>query len=169
MRKGVILVAVLLAVFLMVAAACGETGPTSTPTRAPRITPVTVEASPTPPLTVATPPPEHSPELVAKGREIYLNAPSNVGPQALWCQHCHTIEGISNGLIGPDQTNIGTDAATRKPSMTAEDYIRESIVDPEVFICQVELCTSGLMTNAITEKLTDEQVDALVAFLSTQK
>jgi hypothetical protein len=53
--------------------------------------------------------------------------------------------------------------------MSAEDYIRESIKDPEAFICEEERCTAGLMTSAITEKLTDEQVDDLVAFLLTVK
>ncbi len=107
-------------------------------------------------------------DLVAKGREIYLNVPTNVGPQALWCYQCHTIEGVSNGLIGPDHTHIGTAAATRRPGMSAEQYIRESITDPEAFIPEgVERATAGLMTKAITENLREDQVDALVAFLLT--
>ena len=106
------------------------------------------------------------------GRELYLNVPANAAPQALWCYQCHFIEGIPEavGLIGPDHTRIGSEAAIRVPGMSAEDYLRESIVDPELRIAEgVDRATPGLMTKAIVEKLTDEQVDALVAFMLTLK
>ena len=52
--------------------------------------------------------------------------------------------------------------------MSAEEYIRESIKAPEVFVAAgVDRATAGLMTEAITSGLTDEQIDALVAFLMT--
>ena len=126
---------------------------------------------PSPQIPAETPQVEIPPavDIVAAGKEIYLNAPANAGPQALWCSQCHTIEGVSAGVIGPDQTHIGREAATRKPGMSAEEYIRESIRDPEKFICPPEVprCTPGLMTNAITQGLTKDQVDAMVAFLLT--
>ena len=104
------------------------------------------------------------------GKELFLNPPVNVGVQPLWCSTCHTIEGISGGLIGPDLTNIGADAATRIEGMSAEKYIRESIKDPEAFICQgLERATARLMTKDTVGGLTDAQVDALVAFLLAQK
>ena len=104
------------------------------------------------------------------GKGIFCGVPENAAPQALWCSQCHTIEGVASGLIGPDLTRIGTDAATRKPGTSAEDYIRESIEDPKAFVAEgVERATPGLMTNDITEKLTAEQVDALVEFLLEQK
>jgi hypothetical protein len=54
--------------------------------------------------------------------------------------------------------------------MSAEDYLRESIMDPELRVAEgVERATAGLMTKAIVEKLTDDQVDALVAFLLAQE
>ena len=143
------------------------------PTRTSTIGP-TPTHTPTPPVgatpTNTPPPAEPSPgDLVALGRDIYMNPPESVGPQALWCSTCHTIEGLSLGLIGPDQTRIGTDAAIRKPGLSSEEYIRESIRDPEAFICDVERCTPGLMTKAIVRGLTDGEVDALVAFLLEQK
>ena len=86
------------------------------------------------------------------------------------CGACHTIEGLATGLVGPDLTHIGTDAETRKPGASAEDYIRESIKDPEAFVAEgVERATAGLMLGALTANLTDGQVDALVEFLLEQK
>ena len=142
--------------------------PAATPT--PQLTP-TPKPTPSPGATAipTTIPPGPDDELVAKGREIYLVPPPNVGPQALWCSICHKIESVpeSIGGIGPELTHIGTIVADRKPGMSAEEYIRESIREPEAFITPDFL--PGLMTTAITQGLTDEQVDALVAFLLVQK
>ena len=160
--------------------AAAEPTPTSTaqPTPTPQI-----EATPTPGID-ATPTAEAevTPTVEARvtptiedgpsGKEIFLNAPANVGPQALWCSLCHTIEGIPEaiGILGPELTHIGTNAATRKPGMSAGDYIRESIRTPEAFVPMgVERAIPGLMTTAVTQGLTDQQVDALVAFLLEQK
>ena len=74
------------------------------------------------------------------------------------------------GLLGPDLSTIGADAAGRQPGVSAEDYLRESIRDPEAFIAEgVERNTPGLMLTAITAGLTDVDVDALVAFLLEQQ
>ena len=130
--------------------------PTPTPTGAPEGTAVKEPSSP----------------LVSLGRAIFLDVPANAAPQTLWCQQCHRIEGVpgAEGTLGPDLTNIATLAATRKPGMSADEYIRESIVDPEAFVpSDVEGSTPGLMTPVITDGLTTEQVDALVAFLLTLK
>ena len=115
----------------------------------------------------ACPPDDGSPE--ARGCQLFQNTPASVGLQPLWCYQCHQIEGVSEGLIGPKLTHIATDAATRKPPLSAEEYIRESIEDPEAFICDVDRCTPGLMTNAIVGGLGGDEVDALVAFLLTLK
>lgn len=86
------------------------------------------------------------------------------------CGGCHTIDGVSEGEVGPDLTNIGSNAASRKAGMSAEGYIEESIRDPEAFVAEgVERAVPGIMVNAITSSLTDEQVAALVDFLAGQK
>ena len=108
--------------------------------------------------------------LAAAGRQIFITG-SGEGA-ATPCVTCHTIEGMPEavGMLGPDQTHIGTDAANRKPGVSAEAYIRESIREPELFIAEgVERATPGLMLTAITAGLTDADVDALVAFLLEQK
>ena len=104
-------------------------------------------------------------DRVCRGRELFLSVPASAAPQALWCSACHTVEGVSSGLIGPDLTNIGAEGGSRRPGMSTEAYIGESIRDPEAFICDVPRCVPGLMTESITQGLTDGEVDLLVAFL----
>ena len=186
MKKLGLLVVGLLSLSFPLAVACGGGGeqpsatrtptvmPTSSPTATTAPQPVATSASPPTPTSgpVETPPSNGDGDLVATGRELYLNVPPNAAPQALWCYQCHFIEGMPEaaGLIGPDHTHIGSDATNRVPGMSAEDYLRESIVDPELRIAEgVDRATPGLMTKAIVENLTDDQVDALVAFLLTLK
>ena len=101
-------------------------------------------------------------ELVSQGQAIFIGKGG--------CLACHTIEGISAGLLGPDLTHIGTDAAGRKSGMSARDYITESIREPEVFVAEgVDRALPGLMTSALTASLSDDEVAALVEFLLAQK
>ena len=100
--------------------------------------------------------------LIAQGQEIFVG----VGG----CAACHTIDGVAAGLVGPDQTHIGTEASTRRPGLSAREYITESIRDPEAFVpTGVERALPGVMTPALTANLTDDQVNALVEFLLAQK
>ena len=86
------------------------------------------------------------------------------------CGACHTIDGVSAGLVGPDLSKIGADAASRKTGMSARDYIEESIRDPEAFVAEgVERAIPGIMTKAITSGLADDEIEALVDFLADQK
>ena len=86
------------------------------------------------------------------------------------CAACHAIDGISQGVVGPDLTKIGADAASRKTGMSARDYIEESIRDPEAFVAEgVERAIPGIMTKAIITGLADDQIDALVDFLAGRK
>ena len=140
----------MLSFLLLLALACGgAVAPTEPPTE-------TKPTSPTPVDTPTTAPVDDPDE--EDGQAIF----TGLG----LCATCHTIEGVATGVVGPDLTHIGTDAGTRKPSVSAEDYIRESIREPETFVAEgVERATPGVMTSAITANLTDGQVDALVEFL----
>jgi len=52
------------------------------------------------------------------------------------CGGCHTIQGLqgASGQVGPELTHVATNAATRKPGLSAEEYIRESIAEPTAFV-----------------------------------
>ena len=137
--------------------------------------PVPADLLPSPKPTAASPDiPTQEPlsPSASSGREFFLAVPSNAGPQTLWCQQCHTIEGVpgADGRLGPELTHIGISAVARKSGMSAAEYLRESLVNPEAYVPPgVERATRGLMTPSITEGLTIEQIDALVAFLLTLK
>lgn len=138
-------------------------------------TPTPVPPTPTPdPNATPTPTPDPAAaaggDLVATGRDIFITGQGQGSATA--CSSCHIISGIPEavGLLGPDLTSIATDAATRKPGLSAREYIAESIRDPQAFVAEgVERATPGLMTAAITAGLTDADVAALVEFLMQQE
>lgn len=173
-----------LVVSLMALAACGgESTPTHSdcanltgdglsPVPCPSVTDVPskdpVVTVPNEPTVSQVCPDDNSP--AALGCQLFLNVPESVGAQALWCYQCHLIEGLSTGIVGPELTDIGTYAAARKDGLTAKQYIRESIKNPEVFIPEgVERALPGLMTEAIVVGMTNDEVDKLVAFMLTLK
>jgi cytochrome c oxidase subunit II len=85
------------------------------------------------------------------GRELFTSAAE---PSA--CGSCHTLaDAGTNGTTGPnlDQALAGAD----------EEYIRQSISDPDAEVA--EGFSPGLMPN-YGESLSEEQVDALVEYLT---
>jgi mono/diheme cytochrome c family protein len=108
-----------------------------------------------PELSTPPPGPEEIEDPVARGRQVYLDN---------GCGGCHTVDGLSAGTIGPDQSKIGTTAATRIPGMSAENYILESITDPSVFV--VDGYPDDVMPKIYSEI---SGLDDLVAFLLAQK
>lgn len=109
-----------------------------------------------------------------RGREIFLKPAFN-------CFACHTIEalGIRGGQRGPDLSEAGKLADIRKPGMSAEDYLRESIIDP--WACLTPLPSSGLaecqaaadpaktfpqlMPPGFKDRLSASELSDLIAFL----
>ena len=81
--------------------------------------------------------------LVKKGRELFF---------ATNCYGCHRIEGLSDGTIGPDLSDVG-----RKWKL---DYLWGRIADPK-----------SILATSIMPKfnLKDEDIKALVVFLKSRK
>lgn len=109
-------------------------------------------------LATPTPGPEEANDPVARGQRVYLDS---------GCGGCHTIEGISAGTVGPNQTNIGSVAESRVPGMSAEDYILESIMDPSAHM--VEGFPDDVMPKNYGDLLTSEELSDLVAFMLAQR
>lgn len=108
-------------------------------------------------LPTPTPRPEELTDPVARGRLVY---------QSSGCSGCHTLDGLSVGTVGPNQTKVGETAAARLPSMSAEEYIRQSILDPSAHLVEGY---QDLMPKAYSQTLNPEQLNDLVAFLLAQK
>lgn len=90
------------------------------------------------------------------------------------CNACHTIPGIEGavGIVGPNLSNIGAEAGTRIPGYTAEQYLHESLVDPNAFVapkCPFGSCTPGSMPNTLAQTLTPEEIQLMIDYLLTLK
>ena len=103
-------------------------------------------------------------DLVAQGKAIYTG-------KGL-CTTCHANENIPGAVLelGPDHTNIATEAEGREAGLSVEEYLRRSITEPSAFTTPGWEESAELMESTLVAvELTDADVDALVAFLLTQK
>ena len=133
-------------------AAPAEPQPVPTPTSTP------VVAQPTPTST-STPVPAQPTPTPTGPPEIYNSA------QPIGCSVCHSLDGTTG--LGPTWQGVATAAATRVSGKSAEEYLRESILDTGAFV--VEGFPDGLMPQTFADTLTPDQIDDLVAFLLTLK
>jgi hypothetical protein len=67
--------------------------------------------------------------------------------------------------IAPTWQGISGIAGDRVPGLSAEEYLRESIVDPAAYIVEGY---SDIMPKGFKFLLSEEDIDSLVAFLLTQ-
>ena len=109
---------------------------------------------------------------------------SNGDPQVLAafqkgaCGSCHAIDGIPNavGVIAPNLSDINTTAEEHLKSdaytgtaTTTEEYIRESIADPNLFVaptCPTGACAPNVMPATLKDALTEEEINSIVNYLS---
>jgi nitrite reductase (NO-forming) len=94
------------------------------------------------------------------------------------CGSCHTIAGVPNavGVIAPNLSNVSASAEEHFKSgnytgkaTTVEEYIHESIVDPNLYIapkCPTGPCTPGVMPATLKDSLTTDEIDSIVKYLS---
>ncbi len=97
------------------------------------------------------------------GEELF--AQTIIGSQA-GCSTCHSLQ-TDVIIVGPSLGGIATRASTRVSGMSAEEYIRESILKPDAYL--VEGFPSGTMPQVWGEELGEEQLNNLVAYLLTLK
>ncbi len=95
------------------------------------------------------------------------------------CGACHSVPGIPGavGTIGPDLSNVSNVAATHVTesdytgtAKTAEEYILESIREPDAFVahdCPTGMCQSGLMPATLNDLLTSDEINMIVGYLAT--
>ncbi len=95
----------------------------------------------------------------AAGKKLYYE--TSLGTNA-GCRICHSLE-PSQTLVGPSFAGLAERAAGRIPGMSAEEYIRQSILEPDAYV--VEGFPKGQMIPNLGEILTDQQISDLIAFI----
>jgi ferredoxin len=100
-----------------------------------------------------------APEEVGRSLFFETTLGTNTG-----CRICHSLD-EGEVIVGPSLARIGRDAATRVPGLSAEDYIRQSIVDPDAHV--VPGFPEGQMVPTYLDILTDDDIEGLVAYLLT--
>lgn len=140
----------LLAIFiLIIGTACNSTKPSP------------LAATHTPRSTASTGDPVH-------GEFLFQNTSDASGRR---CSLCHDPNSPTPGL-GPYLYGIANVAAERSPDLSAEEYLRQSILDPSAIIAPAQ---SGLtwenmpMPLGWSEVLSASEIDDLVAYLMTLK
>ncbi|PWH13989.1 MAG: hypothetical protein DDG59_13645 [Anaerolineae bacterium] len=82
------------------------------------------------------------------------------------CIVCHSLEPGKN-LVGPSLAGIATYAQSAVAGMTAADFLRQAIVEPDKHL--MEGYPAGVMYQNYGKDLPEEDINALVAFLLTLK
>jgi mono/diheme cytochrome c family protein len=107
-------------------------------------------------LVLACAPEMPATEPVARGRQLY---------RALGCASCHEANFFQQRL-GPPVDQVGLTAATRRPGVSAEEYLRESILDPGAYLVPGY---QDSMPRDLGRDLSPTDLDALVAYLLSLK
>ena len=100
----------------------------------------------------------------ARGQLLY-----ELGPEGVYepfCADCHTLTDLDHW--GPGFEGLADRAATRVPGLSAEEYIRQSIVDPEAYIVEGNWPENEVMPTSYAEAYSEQDINDLVAFLMSQ-
>ena len=91
------------------------------------------------------------------------SAPGSVEGETVFltkgCTGCHSRAGVSEGFIGPDLTALADRAGDRVDGLSAEEYVRQSVLDPRAYV------VSGYDPVMPVLPVDTAELDALVEFL----
>lgn len=102
-----------------------------------------------------------------RGRQLFLAEQPFLSPDAPPCTACHNLNPEQGDGIGNNLAGLGLKAETRVPGQSAADYLRTSLVNPDVYL--VEGYQEGIMYRGYAEVLTPQEIEDLVAFMLTLK
>lgn len=100
----------------------------------------------------------NSSDPVERGRYLFSNAPAI-------CSTCHSLQ-PNVVIVGPSLAGVASRAGSRVDGMSADEYLRNSIVHPSAFIVPG---FQDVMQKNFGDVLTSDQINDLIAFLMTQK
>jgi mono/diheme cytochrome c family protein len=87
------------------------------------------------------------------GKQLYVKAA---------CNTCHSAN-KGERIVGPSAYGQFVVAATRKPGLSAREYLRESIETPNAFV--VEGFPPGVMPQTFKQTLKPEEIDAILDYI----
>lgn len=89
-----------------------------------------------------------------EGRTIFLTK---------GCTGCHSREGDSEtGFVAPDLTGLADRAGNRVEGLSAEEYVRQSVLDPQAYI------VDGYGSQMPVLPVDAEELDALIGYLLSE-
>ncbi len=94
---------------------------------------------------------------VTAGQEVFASRTAG-------CSICHSVRAGDDG-VGPSLAGVADRAISRIDGVTAREYLRSSILDPDSFI--VDGYRAGQMLDVYDTKLSAAEVDGLVEYLLT--
>lgn len=95
---------------------------------------------------------------VTSGQDLFL---------AKGCSGCHTISGVvDGGNTGPNLTRLSDRAATGVDGLDAEEYVRQSLLDPQAFIAPG---FENAFVEMPTLPLTEDELETLTEFLLIER
>lgn len=100
--------------------------------------------------------------FVAQGEALFHNG-ANGAPA---CITCHLLDNGATG-VGPSLLGLNEVAGSRVAGLSAEDYVRQSILHPNDYV--VEGYIAGVMYQNYAGQLETHDVDALVAYVLSLK
>ena len=147
------------AAMALLGAACSSDEPTPTATTRPA-TATTAPPTATTAATTTTSPTTTTPGTgdAVKGQVVF---------NSKGCGGCHSVTSAaqSPSPVGPGLMGIGTRAGTRKAGVTADAYLRESVLTPSAFV--VTGFTAGVMPTLFTSA--DADFVNQIAYLNSLK
>lgn len=107
-------------------------------------------------LAISCAPEPRATEPLARGRQVYGE---------LGCGSCHEA-GLVNlwRPVGPPLDHVGTVAGGRRPGVRADEYLRQSIVDPGSYVLPGY---PDSMPRGLGDRISAEDLADLVQYLST--
>jgi cytochrome c oxidase subunit 2 len=76
------------------------------------------------------------------------------------CTGCHSRDGApGEAAVGPDLTGLAARAGSRIPGLEAEDYVRQSLLQPQAFL------VAGYSDEMPTLPLSPNEIELLIEFL----
>ena len=107
-------------------------------------------------------PPAQPTALAAEGQQVYIT-------QQCWA--CHTIDGVAGrGTRGPNLTHVGSRTTIGAGLMAnTEEHLREWLENPLAMKPGNIMGEEGAMFNGGPAKMTEEEIEAVVAYLQSLK